>query len=148
MALYLEWCSPLLFNGSNAMQAIDHISVTINCKHSVMLTPSMSPVLHAKLARKASLLTAVPPPAQKNNTRTPPPLVCKTPPDTRPGVVVDISAHGLISLLPPGQLPALVLLYRNVDRMSTMGYLAHPAFGTEPGGTVGNYGLLDHVAAL
>ena len=56
--------SPLLFNGSNAMQAADHVSVTINY------------------------------------------------------------------------------------RMSTLGYLAHPAFASEPGGNVGNYGLLDHVAAL
>ena len=33
-------------------------------------------------------------------------------------------------------------------RLATLGYLAHPAFATEVGGSEGNYGVLDHVAAL
>lgn len=33
-------------------------------------------------------------------------------------------------------------------RLGTLGYLAHPAFASEPGGVVGNFGLWDHKAAL
>ena len=33
-------------------------------------------------------------------------------------------------------------------RLAAMGYLAHPAFASEPNGSVGNFGLTDHLQAL
>ena len=33
-------------------------------------------------------------------------------------------------------------------RLANLGYLAHPAFGTEKNGSVGMFGVLDHLAAL